>query len=682
MKKALACFVLACASFMVAQTKSDTPAAAKSLDLSAMDKSVDPCVNFYEYACGGWRKANPIPGDKARWGRFDALGERNTYVLRDILEAAEKPSPKRTAIEKQVGDYYAACMDEKAAETKGITPIKADLDALSAAKDKSALLAELGKLRRDGLPGLFNFGVAPDLKDSTKTVMNFDQGGTSLPDRDNYISQDAKYADIRDKYVEHVTKMFQLAGDNAEQAAANAKAVLAVETSLAQIQMDRISRRDPKNRDNKMSAQDFMALAPSVDINGVVAASGAPSFTEVNVISLPFFKGLGAAVDKASLDDLKAYARWRVLRAAAPLLSSAFVDENFRFFSGVLRGIKENQPRWKRCVNNVDNDLGEALGKLYVDKTFGADGKRRMQELVAQLSKALEQDINQLEWMTPETKVKAVEKLHLLNKKKIGYPDVFRDYSSIKVTRDDLMGNSRRANAFEVRRNDNKLGKPVDKTEWGMTPPTVNAYYNPPFAEIVFPAGILQPPFFDRNIDDPVNYGAIGAVIGHELSHGFDDQGRKFDGNGNLKDWWTEADAKAFEERAACIVDQYSGYSPVNDPKTGKPAYIKGKLTLGENIGDNGGLRIAYMALQNVLAGKPHRAMDGFTPEQRFFLGFAQVWCQNTKEAEDLRRIDVDPHSAGQFRANGTITNMPEFQKAFSCKTGQPMTPEKRCRVW
>jgi putative endopeptidase len=679
MKRLILVAMLLSVSFCVAQTGSPKP--VKSLDLTAIDRSVDPCVDFYEFACGGWRKANPIPGDKARWGRFDELGENNVHILRDILEGAAK-AKKRNAVERQVGDYYASCMDEKTIETRGISPIKQDLEKIAAAKDRDALVNAMAELRREALPMMFNFGVGSDLKDSNKTLMQFDQGGISLPDRDNYLKTDPKSTEMREKYIEHLTNMFKLAGDPADQAAANAKTVLAIETKLAEAQMDRTSRRDPNNRDNKMTTGELAAMVPSFPIKTYVAAANSPSFEELNVVSLPFFKKLDGIWQGSPLEDWKTYFRWRLVNAAAPALSAAFVDENFRFFQGYIRDIKQNEPRWKRCVRATDNALGEALGKIYVDKTFGAEGKTRMQTMVAELSKALEQDINQLDWMGAETKKKAIEKLHLLNKKKIGFPDKWRDYSSIKVVRNDYMGNFRRGNAFEVTRNYNKLGKPVDKEEWFMSPPTVNAYYAPQFAEIVFPAGILQPPFFDRSVDEPVNYGAIGSVIGHELTHGFDDSGRRFDGKGNLQDWWTADDGKAFEERSACFDKQYSSYTPVKDPKTGEPRYLKGKFTMGENIGDNGGLRIAYMALQNVLAGKPHKAIDGFTPEQRFFLGFGQVWCQNTTEAESLRRIDVDPHSPGKFRANGTVTNMPEFQKAWSCKAGQPMSPDNRCRIW
>ena len=654
----------------------------KSLDVTAIDKAADPCTDFYAFACGGWRANNPVPGDKARWGRFDELREFNLYTLKDILDDAEKPVGTRAPIERQVGDFYASCMDTATIDAAGLKPISQDLERIAAATSKDDLLRVMGALRRDGTSTLFAFGVGADLNDSTKTLMNVDQGGIGLPERDYYLKDDPKNVETREKYLAHMTRMFTLAGDTPETAAARAKSVLALETRLAAGQLDRVARRNPNNRDHRMTLDGLKGLTPGFDIATYIASAEAPAFTELNVGWPDFFKALDATWRDTSLDDLKSYARWNVLNASAPGLASPFEQENFDFFSRYLRGIKEQPPRWKTCVGVVDGNLGEALGQLYVRKAFGAESKARMTELVDALTVALEGDITTLDWMTPETKTKAIEKLKKLGKGKVGFPEKWRDYSSVSITRDDFLGNSRGADRFEVKRDYDKLGKPVDKTEWSMTPPTVNAYYSPQFAEIVFPAGILQPPFFDVKVDDAVNFGAIGAVIGHELSHGFDDSGRKFDGDGNLKDWWTDADAKAFEERAACIADQYSGYSPVNDPKTGKPAFLNGKLTLGENIGDNGGVRIAFMALMNTLKDRDRAAVDGFTPEQRFFLGFAQVWCQNSTDADALQRIFTDPHSSGRFRTNGTVSNMPEFQDAFSCKAGAPMVPEKRCRVW
>jgi predicted metalloendopeptidase len=654
----------------------------RSLDVTALDKTADPCTDFYAFACGGWRANNPVPGDKARWGRFDELREFNLYTLKDILEDAAKPVDTRTPIEKQVGDFYASCMDTSAIDAAGLKPIAPDLEQVTATASKEDLIRVMGALRRDGMSTLFAFGVGPALKDSTQTLMNVDQGGIGLPERDYYLKDDPKNVETREKYVAHMARMFTLAGDSADAAAARAKSVLALETRLAAAQLDRVARRNPTNRDHRMTLAGLKSLTPGFDIAAYIGAAEAPAFSDVNVGWPDFFKALDTTWRETPLDDLKSYVRWHVLNAAAAGLAAPFEQEHFDFFSRYLRGIKEQPPRWKTCVGVVDANLGEALGQLYVRKAFGAESKARMIQLVDALTVALEQDITTLDWMTPETKTKAIEKLKKLGKGKIGYPEKWRDYSSVTITRDDFLGNSRRADRFEVKRNYDKLGKPVDKTEWSMTPPTVNAYYSPQFAEIVFPAGILQPPFFDVKIDDAVNFGAIGAVIGHELSHGFDDSGRKFDGDGNLKDWWTDADAKAFEERAACIADQYSGYSPVNDPKTGKPAFLNGKLTLGENIGDNGGVRIAFMALMNTLKGRDRAVIDGFTPEQRLFLGFAQVWCQNSTEADALQRVFTDPHSSGRFRTNGTVSNMPEFQGAFSCKTGAAMAPEKRCRVW
>ena len=654
----------------------------KSLDVSLIDKGVDPCTDFYEYACGNWRKSNPVPGDKARWGRFDQLREVNLWTLKDILEEASQPTRGRTPIQKQVGDFYASCMDRPAIEAAGLKPIAERLAAIEGVQSKEDLLTVAGTLRRDGLGTFFTFGVGADLKDSTRTLMNVDQGGTSLPDRDYYLNDDSKSAETREQYVDHMTRMFTLAGDSPEAAAASARRVLAFETRLARAQLDRVGRRDPKNRDNRRTKDQLNALVPAIDLNAYFDAADAPGFDAVNVGWPKYFEALGTTWSETPLDDLETYVRWRLLNASAPMLPERFERENFAFFQTHLRGIKELPARWKSCVAAVDDNLGEALGQLYVDKAFGADSKERMKDLVEALTVALEQDITRLDWMTPGTKKRALEKLHALNKSKIGYPDTWRDYSPVEVERDEYLGNVRRARRFEVEHDFDELGKPVDRTRWRMTPPTVNAYYSSQLAEIVFPAGILQPPFFDAKADEAANFGAIGAVIGHELTHGFDDSGRKFDAKGNLEDWWTPADARAFEQRAACVADQYSRYSPVNDPRTGKPAYLNGKLTLGENIGDNGGVRVAFMALMNTLEGRQRDTIDGFTPEQRFFLGFAQVWCQNVTDAESLQRILTDPHSSGRFRTNGTLSNMEEFAEAFSCRPGSAMAPEKRCRVW
>ncbi len=552
-----ACLLAAIAPTAQAPAEQRTPP-LKSLDLTLLDKSVDPCTDFYEYACGGWRKANPVPGDKARWGRFDQLREVNLWTLKDILEAASKPAEGRSPIEKQVGDFYASCMDQGAIDAAGLKPIEADLAAIQAAASKEDLLRVAGALRRDGLGTFFTFGVGADLKDSSKTLMNVDQGGTSLPDRDYYLKDDPKNTETREQYVAHMTRMFTLAGDSAEAAAASARRVIALETRLAQAQLDRVGRRDPKNRDNRRTAAQLAALVPAIDLKTYFDSAKAPAFEDVNVGWPKFFEALNTTWSETPLEDLKTYVRWRLLNAAAPDLASKFEQENFAFFQTQLRGIKEQPARWKTCVAATDDSLGHPLGQLYVAKAFGADSKTRMKQLVDALTVALEQDINQLDWMTADTRKKALEKLHALNKNKIGYPDKWRDYSSVDVARGEYARNTRRASRFEVEEDFKELGKPVDRTRWGMTPPTVNAYYSSQLAEIVFPAGILQPPFFDAGADEAVNFGGIGAVIGHELTHGFDDSGRKFDGKGNLEDWWTADDGKAFEERAACVADQYS----------------------------------------------------------------------------------------------------------------------------
>ena len=662
-------------------TKTTTKSSGTGIDLSALDKSVDPCVDFYQYSCGNWRKTHPIPADKGSYGRFVELIDRNQEVLKNLLEKASDSNSTRTPIEAKVGDYYAACMDTKTVEAKGASPLQPWLERINNLKTRADVIATAGELRKHGVNALFSFYPSPDLKDSTITLANVDQGGITLPDRDYYLKTDAKSVEVRAKYVEHVQKMFELLGDKPEAAAAEAKSIMALETEWAKASMDRVARRDPKNRDHKMTHEALLQLAPNFDFDTYLKAVDSPSFTQLNVGNPDFFKQLNDKIASTSVDDLKTYLRWRVLNSTAQLLSSPFVDETFRFGGQYMRGAKELEVRWKRCARFTDGDLGEALGQLYVEKTFGADGKARMKNMVDALTEALRDDIKGLSWMTDPTKKRALEKLEAFNRNKVGYPDKWRDYSSVKIARDDFFGNSRRADDFEVKRRDSKIGKPVDKTEWGMTPPTVNAYYNGSFNEIVFPAGILQPPFFNRDADDAVNFGGIGVVIGHEFTHGFDDQGRKFDPKGNLNDWWTEADANAFKERAKCVSDEYSGFTSVKDPKNGD-VHLNGDLTLGENTADNGGARIAYNALEETLEHKRKKSIDGFTPEQRFFLGFANIWCQNTSEQDARLRAQTDPHSPGEFRVNGTVSNMPEFQKAFGCKAGQPMVRENACRVW
>ncbi len=643
-------------------------------DIKAMDKSVNPCVDFYQYACGTWMKNNPIPADQARWGRFAELEERNREVLHQILEEAAKPDPKRHSVTQKIGDYYAACMDLPAIDRKGLSPLQSELDRIRDLKDKSQLAAEVAHLHRSGMSTLFDFGSGQDFKNSSEVIAQADQGGLGLPDRDYYLKTDAKSVEIRDKYLAHLQRMLELAGEPAARAKADAQTVMRIETDLAKGSLDRVSRRDPEKVYHRMGKQDLAVLSPAFRWNQYFTDSGAPEFQAINVATPDFFKALNSELESVSLEDWKTYLRWHLLHSEAVLLPTSFVDENFNFYGRTLTGAKEQRPRWKRCVDFTDNQLGEALGRKFVERTFGAEGKQRTLKMVDALEKALAQDIQNLSWMTPTTKQQAEIKLKAITNK-IGYPDKWRDYSSVVIKRDDAVGNGIRADQFEFQRQLTKIGKPVDRTEWSMTPPTVNAYYDPLMNNINFPAGILQPPFYDNRADDAVNFGAIGMVIGHELTHGFDDQGRQFDAQGNLRDWWTPTDAKAFQERAACVADEYSNFTPVPG------VHLNGKLTLGENTADNGGARIALMALMNTI-GQNQKKIDGFAPDQRFFLSFAQIWCENQREESLRLRAQTDPHAPGKERVNGVVRNMPEFQKAFACKPPQPMASANACHVW
>ncbi|HEX2644870.1 MAG TPA: M13 family metallopeptidase [Thermoanaerobaculia bacterium] len=651
------------------------PLAAPAFDVSLIDRSVQPCDDFYQFTCGGWIAKNPVPPDRSRWGRFDELSEYNQMTMRGILEKTSKQDPKRAAIDQKIGDYYASCMDEAGIEAKGLAPLKAMLAPIDGLKSKKDLAPVLAVLHRDGVPALFNFGAGPDFKNASMNIASADQSGLGLPDRDYYLGDEPRLATVREQYPAHVQRMFELMGDSKEAAAQHAKTVMEIETALAKASLDRVKRREPTNRYHKMGREQLAVLAPSFDWNAYVKATGAPAFTEVNIGWPDFLKGMNEVLETRSLDDLKTYLRWQTVHRAAPLLPTAFVNEDWSFYQKTLAGAKELRPRWRRCVELTDRQLGEALGQRYVEATFGPEGKARMAKMVQALEAALERDIRSLDWMTDPTKAKAIEKLAAIGNK-IGYPEKWRDYSAYKIVRGDALGNATRGAAFAEARNLSKIGQKVDPLEWRTTPPTVNASYSPPENFINFPAGILQPPFFDKEMDDAVNFGGIGGVIGHELTHGFDDQGRKFDAKGNLTDWWTAEDGTEFEKRVSCIADQYTAYT-VSDG-----VHLNGRLTLGENTADNGGLRIALMALQDTLKGKQAPLRDGFTPEQRVFLGWAQVWCQNaTPEGEKLR-VQTDPHSPGKYRVNGPVSNMPEFQKAFNCPAGAPMVRENACRVW
>ena len=656
-----------------------TAQAETGFSIGNLDKTADPCVDFYQYACGNWLKKTQIPADQPEWVSFTELYERNLVTERNILEKASAGGPNRGPIDQKIGDYYGACMDEKAADAKGLGPLKPELERVAAVKDKGALIDAIAHAHLVGPNPLFNFYTAPDLHNADLVIAYIDQGGLTLPDRNYYIKEDdPKMVEMRKRLVEYATQMFTLAGQSARQAADSAQTIFEIETALAKASMDRTLRRDPKNRDHKMTRDAAISLAPDFYLARYFTDMATPSFSELNVSNPEFFKQVNGVVESEPLDRLKTYVEWHMLNAAAPWLSKLFVDTNFRF-QQALTGQAEIQARWKRCVDATDGALGEALGQRYVEETFGPEGKQRMLKMVDELEKALDEDIRQLPWMSEATKKQAKLKLVAI-RNKIGYPDVWRDYSKLSIQPGDLVGNFLRANEFESRRQIAKIGKPLDRKEWGMTPPTVNAYYSGSRNEIVFPAGILEPPFFDKKMDDAVNFGGIGLVIGHELTHGFDDQGRKFDPQGNLRDWWTDQDGKEFEKRASCVADEYGNFVAVDELK------LNGKLTLGENTADNGGARIALMALLNTIAqdksGKAADKIDGNTPEQRFFLGFGRVWCEKRRPEYSRMLVNVDPHSPGRYRVNGVVENMPEFQKAWGCKAGQPMVRENACRVW
>ena len=646
-----------------------------SFTADMLDKNIDPCTDFYGYACSKWQAQNPIPGDHPSWGRFNELEERGEQTVRGILEKYAANDSTRSPVEQKIGDYYQSCIDEAAIEAAGTRPLADEFKAIDGLKSKADLAKEIIRLHRQAVGAVFTFTSDQDFKDATQTIAEADQGGMALPDRDYYVKDDPKSVELRKQYVDHVQKMFELLGDSPTKSAAEAKSVMDIETGLAKGALDRVSRRDPNKVYHKLEAKDLAALSPDFNWNVYLTGIGAPATQVVNVTEPDFFKQMDTVLKTASLDDWKTYLRWHVVHGNAALLPAKFVNENFNFFSKTLAGTKELSPRWKRCVRYTNGDLGEAVGQKYVELTFGAEGKDRTLKMVQALERALGEDIQSLSWMSLETKKQALVKLQAISNR-IGYPDKWRDYSSLKIARGDALGNSLRANEFEFQRQLNKIGKPVEKNDWPYPPSTVNASYNPQLNNITFPAGILQPPFYDNQADDAMNFGGIGAVIGHELTHGFDDEGSQFDAQGNLRNWWTEQDKKEFEQRTKCVSDEYSNFTAIDDLK------VNGPLTLGENVADNGGMRVAYMALLSTLAGKQPATIDGLTPQQRFFLGWANGWCQNRTDALSRMLVTVDPHSPGKWRVNGVVSNMPEFQEAYHCKPNAAMVRQNACRVW
>jgi endothelin-converting enzyme/putative endopeptidase len=675
---ALMLSVLGCAQTSLPQ--SSQPAAmpyTPSLDVNAMDKSADPCVDFYQYSCGGWKKNNPIPPDQTSWEVYGKLYEDNLNFLRSILEQASSAT-QRDAVTQKIGDFYGACMDESAVQKRGLSPVQGDLDAISklnAVKGITPLIARLQFAY--GRSILFAQGSTQDPDNAEQQIAELDQGGLGLPDRDYYLKTDAKSQETRQRYVQHVQKVFQLMGESADSAKKDADTVMRMETALAKAQLTRVERRDPYKLKHKMKVADLRAIAPNIEWEGYYQEMRYPAFDTVNVATPEYLKEVNRQLASEPVANWKTYLRFHVVDSTSPYLSSQFVDENFDFYRKYLRGAKEQQARWKRCVQYADRDLGEALGQVYVRTAFSPEMKASTLDMVRRIEDAMAERIRALDWMSPETKQQALNKLTAI-RNKIGYPDKWRDYSSVNIARADFAGDVLRASEFERRRDINKIGKPVDRGEWDMSPPTVNAYYNPQMNDINFPAGVLQPPLYDTKLDDAPNYGDTGGTIGHELTHGFDDEGSQFDGNGNLKNWWTKEDREKFDARTKCVEDQYAQYVVVDD------IHINSALTLGEDVADLGGEILGYIAWKGATKDKELTPMDGLTPDQRFFVGFAQWACANDRPEELRVRAATDPHSPGKYRVNGVVVNMPEFSQAFSCKEGQPMVKpaDKVCKVW
>ncbi len=655
---------------------SSAMAQSSGYNTSSMDRSADACDDFFQYSNGNWVKNTEIPPSQSRWGNFNILAENNRDILKTVLESTAGKKWPKGSDSQLIGDYYTACMDEakiEAADLKPLMPMLKQIDAMKTPKDVQKMIATM---HNSGISVVFGFGSGQDLKDSTKVIANVSQGGTSLPNKDYYTKDDAKSKETREKFVEYAGNMFKLMGDAPDAAANNAKTVMAVQTRLANAGMAPVEMRIPENRYNKIALTEAQKITPDFSWAEYLAARGVAPISEINMSPAKFFGEVNSMLKDLSLDGWKTYMRFMVVNQSAGALSKKYVDENFNFFGKYLNGTKEQQPRWKRCVQATDGAVGEALGMEFVKKAFTPEAKSRMDQLITNVFAAMTERIKGLKWMSDETKPKALAKLNAI-KRKIGYPETLRGYKGLVVSNTSYIDNVRNSARFQIARNLADINKPVDRTRWGMTPPTVNAYYSGTFNEIVFPAGILQPPFFNFKADDAINYGGIGGVIGHEISHGFDDQGSKFDADGNLKSWWTAEDRAKFETNASCVADQFSKYEVQPN------LFINGRLTLGENIGDFAGLTIAYTAFMKSLEGKPHPAdIDGFTAEQRFFLGWAQVWAAKSTAEAERAQVLGDPHSAAKWRVNGPMSNMPEFAKAFGCKVPQKMVRPNACSIW
>ena len=684
-------------------------ASSDGFSVAHLDRSVDACTDFYQFACGNWLATNPLPADRSRYARLNELTDRNARIVRDILEAAAFSKSRRTADEQKIGDAYAACMDQETIEARRAAPLMPLLRDIDAVRTREQLIGLAGRFSHDGLPSFLTLGAAPDPHDSATFIATLGQGAMGLPDRDLYLKDDERSTMLRREYQTHVRRMFEILAGSERTAPAGsertrptpqsttggrvlsgapnqlAQAVMDVEKTIAAATMDRVAFRDPRRRDNPMTVTDLARLAPNIDFKLYFRGTGAPHLLNpldrLNLLNPQYVRDISTALDTIPLASWKAYMKWRAVDAIGPLLTGRFEQEQFHFNGEILSGQKEMRPRWMRCSDAVAGQpgadaLGELVGKIFIEQRFGPDARSRMDELITALQRSLRQTLSDVDWMSADTRTRALAKLDAM-RRKIGGPDKWRDFSSVVIRRDDYAGNSMRIATADTQRQLRWIGQPVDRALWLMTPQTVNAYYAPQLNEITFPAGILQAPVFDATKDDAVNFGAAGAMIGHEITHGFDDSGHRFDANGNLMNWWMPRDEEAFRERAACVASQYTGYSSLPGVK------LNGDLTLGENVADNGGVRIAYYALMELLARKGSPApIDGFMPEQRFFIAYAQVWCENATDQDFRRRAQEDVHASGRWRANGVLQNMPEFRKAFGCKEGAPMAPANVCRVW